>query len=246
MELDEYFTVLPSVPFDPESKVTISIDGTTVTRRLETTLPTKSRLPALLAYYQDRLKWDQRTFHAVDWDVFGGVYPKIQHRRNFRTKFCYYTLPTGERLHRRGNPAMMTAVPPVMLQTFSPCQPKMVSHLFIQPIPMECPSRSLFTTAMFKMPWLSCKNSKRLLASSRLRSFPFLLAKHSIKCGVSNDQAVIVPSKLAMVQAEAPPHTDPYGQQVPFFACPNIMSPMDDGKGAFCRSSWRWKTPIRP
>jgi hypothetical protein len=38
MELDEYSTVLPSVPFDPESKVMLSIDGTTVTRRLETTI----------------------------------------------------------------------------------------------------------------------------------------------------------------------------------------------------------------
>jgi hypothetical protein len=25
----------------------------------------------------------------------------MQHRRNFLTKFCYYTLPTGERLHHR-------------------------------------------------------------------------------------------------------------------------------------------------
>jgi hypothetical protein len=47
----------------------------------------------------------------------------------------------------------------------------------------------------------------------------------------SNDQAVLVPSKLAMVQAEAPPDIDPYGQQVPFFACLSIMLPTDDGKG---------------
>jgi hypothetical protein len=101
MELDEYSTVLPSVPFDPESKVMLSIDGTTVTRRLETTLRTKARLPALLDYYQDRLKWDQCTFHAVDWEVFGGIYPKMQHRRNCLTKFYYYTLPTGEQLDCR-------------------------------------------------------------------------------------------------------------------------------------------------
>jgi hypothetical protein len=35
-----------------------------------------SRLLALIAYYQDHLKWDQRTFHVVDWEVFGGVYWK--------------------------------------------------------------------------------------------------------------------------------------------------------------------------
>jgi hypothetical protein len=34
-----------------------------------------------------------------------------------------------------------------------------------------------------------------------------------------------------MVQADAPPDTDPYGQQVPFFACLSIMLPTDDGKG---------------
>jgi hypothetical protein len=47
----------------------------------------------------------------------------------------------------------------------------------------------------------------------------------------NNDQAVIVPSKLAMVQAEAPLDIDPYGHQVPFFACLSIMLPTDDGKG---------------
>jgi hypothetical protein len=36
MELEEYSTVMPTVPFDPESWMMISIDGTTITRRLET------------------------------------------------------------------------------------------------------------------------------------------------------------------------------------------------------------------
>ena len=100
MELSEFSTTLHQVPFDPESRVMLSIDGTTVTRRLETTIRTKARLPALITYYSDRLNWDQRTFHAVDWDTFGGVFPKIK-QRNFITKFCFYTLPTGDRLHRR-------------------------------------------------------------------------------------------------------------------------------------------------
>jgi hypothetical protein len=79
----------------------LSLSGITVTRRLETTIRTKARLPALIAYYSDRLGWDHRTFHAVDWDTFGGVYPKLKKRRNFITKFCFFNLPTGERLHRR-------------------------------------------------------------------------------------------------------------------------------------------------
>jgi hypothetical protein len=99
-ELEEFSTTLHHVPFDPESRVMLSIDGTTVTRRLETTIRTKARLPALIVYYCDRLHWDQRSFYAVDWETFGGVYQKIK-QRNFITKFCFSTLPTGDRLHRR-------------------------------------------------------------------------------------------------------------------------------------------------
>jgi exonuclease III len=104
MELDEFSTLLHSVPFDPESRVMLSIDGTTVTRRLETTMRTKASLPGLITYYQERLHWDEQTFHAVDWETFGSVYPKMNKRRNFITKFCFFNLPTGDRLHRR-NPS---------------------------------------------------------------------------------------------------------------------------------------------
>jgi exonuclease III len=101
MELKEYSTPMYSVPFNPESRVMLSLSGITVTRRLETTIRTKARLPALIEYYHDRLNWDKRTYHAVDWETFGGVYPKLKKRRNFITKFCFFNLPTGERLHRR-------------------------------------------------------------------------------------------------------------------------------------------------
>ena len=101
MELDEYATPFHHVPFNPESRVMLSINGTAVTRRLETTIRTHARLPSLILYYKDRLNWDDRTFHAVDWDVFGGVYSKMRKRRNFITKFCTYHLPTGDRLHQR-------------------------------------------------------------------------------------------------------------------------------------------------
>jgi hypothetical protein len=76
-----------------------SINGIAATRPLETTIRTHARLPALITYYKDCLKWDNHTFHAVD--VFGGVYSKMQKRRNFITKFCTYHLPTGDRLNRR-------------------------------------------------------------------------------------------------------------------------------------------------
>jgi hypothetical protein len=103
MELVEYSTPLYSVPFDPESRVMFSIDGISVTRRLETTIRTKAQLPRLISYYSDRLTWDEWTFHAVDWDTFGSVYPKMKKRRNFITKFCFYHLPTGDRLHQRAS-----------------------------------------------------------------------------------------------------------------------------------------------
>jgi hypothetical protein len=69
MELAEFLTPLHHVPFDPKSWVMLSIDGTTVTRSLETTIRTTARLPALITYYLDRLHWDQRTFHTVNWDT---------------------------------------------------------------------------------------------------------------------------------------------------------------------------------
>jgi hypothetical protein len=60
MELKEYSTLLPQVPFDPGSQVMISVDGITISRRLETTLGTKAQLSAIITYYQDLLKWDKR------------------------------------------------------------------------------------------------------------------------------------------------------------------------------------------
>ena len=45
------------------------------------------------------------------------------------------------------------------------------------------------------------------------------------------DEAVIVPSKQAILQAGAPPGTNPVGQQVPMFTCLEIMEETEDGKG---------------
>ena len=48
----------------------------------------------------------------------------------------------------------------------------------------------------------------------------------------AQDEAVIVPSKMAVVQAGAPPGTNPIGQEVPLFACMDIMQSNEDGSGA--------------
>jgi len=46
----------------------------------------------------------------------------------------------------------------------------------------------------------------------------------------AKDQAVIIPSKEAVLQAGAPPNTNPIGQQVPMFCCLEIAEEGPDGK----------------
>jgi hypothetical protein len=47
----------------------------------------------------------------------------------------------------------------------------------------------------------------------------------------ASDQAVIVPSKESVLQAGAPPGSNPIGQQVPLFACMDICQETEDGRG---------------
>jgi hypothetical protein len=48
----------------------------------------------------------------------------------------------------------------------------------------------------------------------------------------AQDEAVIIPSARAIMQAGAPPGSNPIGQQVPLFACMEIMQSNEDGSGA--------------
>ena len=48
----------------------------------------------------------------------------------------------------------------------------------------------------------------------------------------AQDEAVIIPSARAIVQAGAPPGSNPIGQQVPLFACMEMMQTDEDGTGA--------------
>ena len=45
-----------------------------------------------------------------------------------------------------------------------------------------------------------------------------------------SDQAVIVPNRQAILEAGAPPYTNPVGQSVPLFACMEIAQETPDGK----------------
>lgn len=46
----------------------------------------------------------------------------------------------------------------------------------------------------------------------------------------ATDEAVIVPSKQVLMQAGAPPNVNPIGQEVPLFACMDIMQEDKNGK----------------
>ena len=111
MELEEYATPFHHVPFNPESRVMFSINGIAVTRRLETTIRTHARLPSLIIYYKDRLKWDDRTFHAVDWDVFGASTRKCKNAATslLNSVHIIYLLATAS---TAATPAMMIDAPP--------------------------------------------------------------------------------------------------------------------------------------
>ena len=46
----------------------------------------------------------------------------------------------------------------------------------------------------------------------------------------ASDEAVIVPNKQAILQAGAPPETNPVGQHVPLFCCMEVMRAGEDGE----------------
>jgi hypothetical protein len=112
MELDEYATPFHHVPFNPESRAMFSINRIAVTRQLKTTIRTHAPLPALITYYKDHLNWDERTFHVVDREVFGTVYPKMRKGRNFIIKFAS-TISLPETDYTVANLAMTIAALPV-------------------------------------------------------------------------------------------------------------------------------------
>lgn len=73
------------------------------------------------------------------------------------------------------------------------------------------------------------KNNTEIANADNMDIVPFALGQaFELWC---KDEAVIVPSKQAILQAGAPPGTNPVGQQVPMFACMEIMEEAEDGSG---------------
>jgi hypothetical protein len=57
------------VPFIPASKVSMAIDGNTVTRNIARRLRQAASSPALEKYLQDTYHWSDRTLQSIDWDT---------------------------------------------------------------------------------------------------------------------------------------------------------------------------------
>lgn len=75
---------------------------------------------------------------------------------------------------------------------------------------------------------IELESAKGNTALEGLKLVPFPLgAAFRMWC---KDQAVIVPSRASILQAGAPPGTNPIGQKVPMWACLEISEEQEDGK----------------
>ena len=101
LELSQHSNPLPDVPFDPISRAVISINGVTVTSRLEHAVSESLYFLPLKHYLCHRFKWSSPTFDTIDWDAFSSVYSKYPRSRTFFYKFSWKKLPCGSRVHRR-------------------------------------------------------------------------------------------------------------------------------------------------
>ena len=66
----------PHVPFDPDTKIQLYVNGCTITCNIKHTLREIIHLPALQKYYEIQLDWFSTTFDTVDWEIFRPVYMK--------------------------------------------------------------------------------------------------------------------------------------------------------------------------
>lgn len=101
--LNEFYAPQPVVPFDPDSKVMLTIAGSTITRDIETHILHSRHSHNILEYYRKRFHWSIDDTDAIDWDNYASVYKKFPRSRTFFSKFGWKKLPTGERLHKRSN-----------------------------------------------------------------------------------------------------------------------------------------------
>jgi endonuclease/exonuclease/phosphatase family metal-dependent hydrolase len=101
VEMLEYGSVKPIVPFDPDVGTQLQIDGITVTRQLGVAIHNKQHLPPLRKYYCTRFHWSTIRFHQVDWVSFSMAYKRFPRQKTFYRKLGWKKLPVGARLHQR-------------------------------------------------------------------------------------------------------------------------------------------------
>ena len=97
VELKEYGSILPMVPFDPASQVLLHINGRTITGDI----PSAIQNCLFAAYFCNRFGWSPSTHDNVNWEAFSQVYSNYPRSRKFFNQFGWKKLPVGQRLHSR-------------------------------------------------------------------------------------------------------------------------------------------------
>ena len=101
LELKEYGSILPAVPFDPICKVLLHINGRTITGDISTAIQHSLFAPKLQEYQCSRFGWSVLLHNTIDWEIFSQVYSSYPRSRKFFYQFGWKKLPVGRRLHSR-------------------------------------------------------------------------------------------------------------------------------------------------
>jgi hypothetical protein len=99
-ELQEYGSVKPTVPFDPETGVHFGLDGRTVMHHLCAAIHNQQHLAPLHAYYCTHFHRDDYFFDGIDWPTFAMVYKRFPCQGTFYTsKFLLLPRRKKDQLH---------------------------------------------------------------------------------------------------------------------------------------------------
>jgi hypothetical protein len=91
------------VPFIPVSRVSIAIDGVTITRNIARRLRLAASSPALEKHLIAKNGWNDWIFHSIDWDTQAAALNTLQYSQElFVTKWAHNILPTRRHMKRMG------------------------------------------------------------------------------------------------------------------------------------------------
>jgi hypothetical protein len=69
-KLQEYGSVKPMVPFNPESGVQLSINARMIMRQLGAAIHNQQHLAPLHLYYCTHFRWDPHCFDGINWPTY--------------------------------------------------------------------------------------------------------------------------------------------------------------------------------